>query len=809
MAKNHAYVWPALTVAIALVIAILALPQSWRARIPVLGAPSFHFGLDLKGGTELDFRISEDEIDEQRQKLDEQIQTLEAEGGSAEKIAELRLERQILDDQKTNLVEAIRIVLERRLNALGVSEATITPSYIGDERHFLVQCPGVIDVQECVDTVGKTIQLEFKEEFTEATEEYEKEVRAKADRAMRAITESGRTLQAVGTDLGDELGIAYDDEAFYFRDGLPKGLENIWTNPPQRVTRYEGTVIVPQQTADGGMEEQEVRGVFLVQATRPKTATGRTLNSAPEAFTELAKEDPAMRYVTHETKALDASIDPRVAAALRSMQSGELRAVDMGDGSARVIFLRGLTPGQEEMDVSHILVQYQGANGADPAVKRTKEEALAKAKDLKARLDRGESFVALARAESDGPSKQNGGSLGAITRNDLVPVFANAAFALKQGQISDPVETPFGFHIIRSDKAPAMVPDQAGFEELHVPGPGGLEKAKALITRMQSGNVRRQEDVVFLRSLFFSLMPTGWKDTALDGKHFRSAAVVQDPTTNFPMVQIVFDAEGGQLFQELSKRNIGKRIAIFVGGELVSAPTVQSEIAGGVAVITGSSDFEEAKRLAQDLNTGAIPAPIHLVGQRTVEATLGAEALAASVKAAVIGMILLIVYLILVYRLLGVLASLALIIYGVIFLVILQLPLFLVTDQYVVLTLAGMAGMILSIGLSVDTNVLIFERVKEELRKGKWFSTAVETGFSKAWPSIRDSNVSTLITCAILFAFGTSIVRGFAVTLALGVGVSMFTGIVITRWMARFAAKSPLADKPWLYGGKESQPTTA
>src|SRR5205823_2809729 len=133
---------------------------------------------------------------------------------------------------------------------------------------------------------------------------------------------------------------------------------------------------------------------------------------------------------------------------------------------------------------------------------------------------------------------------------------------------------------------------------------------------------------------FFSLAPTGWKDTDLDGKHFRSATTVLDPTTNRPVVQITFDDAGGKLFQELTKRNVGKRIAIFVGGDLVSAPTVQNEISGGVAVITGSASIDEAQKLAQDLNTGAIPAPIYLSGQRTVEATLGAQALDTSVKAA-------------------------------------------------------------------------------------------------------------------------------------------------------------------------------
>ncbi|MDD4287915.1 MAG: SecD/SecF family protein translocase subunit, partial [Candidatus Peribacteraceae bacterium] len=196
-------------------------------------------------------------------------------------------------------------------------------------------------------------------------------------------------------------------------------------------------------------------------------------------------------------------------------------------------------------------------------------------------------------------------------------------------------------------------------------------------------------------------------------------------------------------------------------------------------------NFEEAQKLSQDLNTGAIPAPIYLIGQQTIEATLGGEALTASLKAALIGMIILMIYMIILYRFLGILADVALLGYALLFVVILKLPLFFFSSQYIVLTLAGMAGIILSIGMAVDANVLIFERIKEELRKGKLVTTAVEVGFKRAWPSIRDGNASTLLTCAILFMIGTSIVRGFSITLGMGVLMSMFTAITVTRWLIR------------------------
>jgi preprotein translocase subunit SecD len=268
-------------------------------------------------------------------------------------------------------------------------------------------------------------------------------------------------------------------------------------------------------------------------------------------------------------------------------------------------------------------------------------------------------------------------------------------------------------------------------------------------------------------------------------------------------VQILFDEEGAKLFQELTKKNINKPIAIFVGGELVSAPTVQQEIAGGTAVITGSSTYEEANKLATDLNTGAIPAPIHLTGQNTIEATLGSAAVQDSLKAAIIGFIVLAFFMLVIYRVLGAIAVGALTLYVILLIALMKLPLLLITQHNIVLTLAGIAGIILSIGMAVDANVLIFERMKEEMKKGKSLTTAADTGFKRAWPSIRDGNSSTLITSAILFVIGTSIIRGFAVTLAMGIVLSLFTAIVVTRWLLHRILESPMAERNELFGGRK------
>lgn len=804
MAKRSSS-WPAATAIAGLALLFVALPGEWKSALPSWLNPPFHFGLDLAGGTQLDFRISEDEIRSQMEQVDADIAEAEQAGGG-DRLTILRNERRVLEDQQQNIVEAIRTVLERRINSLGVSEATITPSYVGDEKHLLVECPGIIDTKVCIDTVGKTIQLEFKEEQTEATPEYESGVRAKVAASLQAIRTGSGTLQTIGQDMGDELGVSYADSATLFRDQLPKGLEGVWTAPPTGVQQIPGSLPTTVQNDDGTIGQREVNGIFLVQSLGPKFQTGRVLQDASSAFVQLASTDGTLSASTKNDVALNGDVPARIAGALRGMKQGDLSVAKLDDGTAHVLFLGKFTPGKEQVDVSHILVSYKGAQSAEATVTRTKEEAYARAEDLRTQIEGGADFDTLARTQNDALTRDQAGHIGVVDREHLAPAFADAAFSAKDGQVVGPIETPLGYHVIKVNKATFTTDDVATWNDLAVANDPARNidagtLAQSLLTRLQAGQVMRPEDALALRMLFFSLEPTGWKDTHLDGKHFRTATAVLDPTTNIPVVQIAFDDEGAKLFQELTKDNIGKQIAIFVGGQLVTAPRVQSEITGGTAVITGSQNTQEAQQLAQDLNTGAIPAPIHLVGQRTVEPTLGAEALATSVKAGVIGIIVVMLYMIFFYRAFGVVASLALSFYAVIFLALFKLPLFLFTSQYMVLTLAGAAGLILSIGMAVDTNVLVFERVKEELRKGKGLATAVEIGFDKAWSSVRDSNISTLITCALLFLIGTSIVRGFAVTLGIGVLISMFTGMVVSRWIAKKVVASPVPKNGTLFPG--------
>ena len=262
--------------------------------------------------------------------------------------------------------------------------------------------------------------------------------------------------------------------------------------------------------------------------------------------------------------------------------------------------------------------------------------------------------------------------------------------------------------------------------------------------------------------------------TELTGRYLERATLEFDTNTREPKVSLQFNAEGTALFAKITKENVGKMVAIYLDGSPISTPVVREEIPNGQAIISGGFNPTEAKQLVGRLNSGALPVPITLISTQTIGATLGENAIKAGVKAAIVGFLLVVLFLILMYRLPGLIAALALCIFVAIILALFKLiP--------VTLTAAGIAGFIISIGIAVDANVLIFERVKEELRSGKGIREAVQLGFSRAWFSIRDSNISNFITAVILFWFGTSLIKGFALTLGMGVIISMFSAIMITR----------------------------
>ncbi|MFH1909974.1 MAG: protein translocase subunit SecD [bacterium] len=249
-----------------------------------------------------------------------------------------------------------------------------------------------------------------------------------------------------------------------------------------------------------------------------------------------------------------------------------------------------------------------------------------------------------------------------------------------------------------------------------------------------------------------------------------------------PIIFLEFSKEGADKFKEITKRNIGKPIMTKLDDEVVNVATVQTEISGGEAQITGIETLKEAKDTVKLINEGALPAPINLVSENQVGASLGRDAVEKSLVAGLIGLMLVAVFMLVYYRGLGVVAVVALFIYTLIVVSLFKLiP--------VTMTLAGIAGFIFSIGAAVDANILIFERFKEEKQKNLLITQALENGFTRSWPSIRDSNIASLITAFILFYISTGLVRGFALTLAIGIFVSLFTSIYVTRTILRFFIK--------------------
>jgi len=677
-------------------------------------ASGIKLGLDLKGGSQLDYLVD--------------------------------LSKVPAEDQD-QVVEGVQEVIRKRVDSLGVSEPNIYLSKVGTETHVVVELAGITDLEEAKATVGKTIQLEFREQNTEVDPNQVAEAQSGATAFYNAVL-AGEDFATKGAAEAKTLGdkVSFSQEELNAVDNLSEDLKKAVEG------KEVGALIAPTEMSDGYTigadgQLQVLKGFTVIQIT------GRDKQTVEE------------------------KIEPEV--------------------SAR-----------------HILVSYKGATKSTS--ERTKAEAKAKAEDLLKQIQGGTPLADLATSNSDDSgSAAKGGDLGSFKKGVMAPEFEEAAFALNKDGISEIVETEFGFHIIQVyDKIEASV---------------------------QSKDVDR----IAYNKISYSTSPIAWKQTpALTGEHFKHADVSFNQAYQ-PMVDITFTSEGAKLFEEVTGRNVGKPLAIFVGGELISSPNVNEAISGGQAQISGNFSIEEAQQLARDLNTGAIPAPISLVGQYNISATLGAEALQQSAFAGIIGLLVLMVWMLAYYRIPGLIANVALLIYCAILLglikialptalaLLLGLGLFIaltymilankdsageklvsfllacvvlffmtfVLSSQVTLTLAGIAGVILSIGMAVDANILIFERIKEELNEEKSLMEAINEGFHRAWDSIRDSNFSSLITCAILFYFGSSIIRGFALNLALGILVSMFSAITLTYTFLQFTAQSKTLEKKlWLFG---------
>jgi preprotein translocase subunit SecD len=325
-----------------------------------------------------------------------------------------------------------------------------------------------------------------------------------------------------------------------------------------------------------------------------------------------------------------------------------------------------------------------------------------------------------------------------------------------------------------------------------LPGIESIDDAIALVGKTAQLDFR--ELPAELKESTESSVPlSGFIQTGLTGKDLQKAFVQFDGTTGQPVVAIQFSGEGKNKFGELTTRNVGKPVAIFLDEMPITAPQVNEAITTGEAVISGSFTTEEAKELAIQLNAGALPVPIEIIEQRTIGPSLGEESIQKSVFAGMIGLAAVMIFMVVIYGRLGLIADLALLIYGLVTLSLYKLiP--------ITLTLPGIAGFILSVGMAVDSNILIFERMKEEIRTGKPWQTAMLLGFGKAWDSIKDANLTTILTALILlnpfnisWLVTSGTVRGFALTLLIGVLISMFTGVFVSRVLLRT-----------LYKGKDS-----
>jgi protein-export membrane protein SecD len=595
----------------------------------------------------------------------------------------------IAQDERAAALEGVRDVIERRVNAFGVSEPLVQTNISGGRYRVIVELAGVFDVGDAIDLIGETPILEFK-----------------------------LPTQEIDIEITDEDQIEID--------------------AAQDEERAAALAVLDRAIAGEDFSDL-VREFSLDTATVESGGYIGFVDESHSVFDGLATEIEDGRYSTGVIDGLYESTS--------SMHVIHFLSEDV----------------DEAVQTSHILICHTESERCTSD--RSKEEAFTFAQEvLEGTTTR--NFSDQAIEFSDGPSSEEGGDLGLVSKGAMVAVFEDALFALSDGEISEIVETEFGYHIIYR----LNTQETPQYEIAH------LEMEWTTASDL--------------------LVIDPWENTELSGKHVAAASVSFDPQFGTPYVVLDFNGEGADLFATLTEENVGEVIGIFLDGEPISTPVVQQAIYGGQASITGQFGLDEAKLLALRLNAGALPVPIEIVSRQTVGPTLGAESLDKSMNAAAIGFVLVGLFMIAYYRFAGLLAVLSLMIYTVLNLVLYR-------ALGVTITLAGIAGFILSLGMAVDANVLIFERLREELRSGRDLQTAIDEGFRRAWTSIRDGNVTTLIAAGVLFFFSTSFVKGFALTLGLGVLLSMITAVFVTRLLLKWSSSFKRLNGKWLYGGNK------
>jgi len=524
-------------------------------------------------------------------------------------------------------------------------------------------------------------------------------------------------------------------------------------NEPQRTLTLDEKKKITDSAKDAKAKAQD----FLAKAAKDPGQFENLLRSATDDV-KLKENGGDLGFIK------DKSEYQKIYAAAKDVRAGTVAPAVIEDyGTDYVVKVEETKEAGQEIQARHILIQWAGAENSPTSTTRTKEQALAKIQEIKKEIN-DKNFADLAKKYSEEPGASiSGGDLGWFGKGAMVQAFEDKAFALTKGQVSDPVETQFGYHLIYKI-------DERATQDV---------RARAM---------------PFKKIVETDILPAAdaWKLTDLTGKQLQNATVEFDPRSGSPEVSLQFNDEGAKLFAEITKRNVGRPVAIFLDNEPISVPTVQTEILGGKAVITGNFSIAESKLLAQRLQAGALPVPIKLIAQQSVGPMLGEASVQASLKAGLWGLLLVSLFMLAFYRLPGLISVVALGMYTFISMAIFKL-------LPVTLSLSGIAGFVLSIGMAVDANVLIFERLKEELRLGKPYSLAMEEGFKRAWLSIRDGNATSLISCFVLYWFTSSVIKGFALTLAIGVLVSMFTAITITRNLMRFFLTPAIVEKfGWL-----------
>jgi protein-export membrane protein SecD len=591
--------------------------------------------------------------------------------------------------ERKEALNGVRDVIERRVNALGVSEPLIQTLRAGESWRVNVELAGIRDIQEAIKLIGETPILEFKTENTEKPRDLTADEKKRLDTENAAAKKKTETILAEALKPGTDFARLAQDNT-------------------------------PSTTTSGGSQANPATGKIVAPA---------------DVYSEV--KDLAAGTVLN--KVLERS------------------------HSYAVVKVEEVKEAGKEVEARHLLIAFQGAEG--DLAERSKDDARKKIEELKKQATV-ENFEELVKKNSDEPgATDTGGLLGWFGEGAMVEPFEKAVFPQAKGTISEVVETAFGFHLIQK-----------------------MDERPLKDVQVRMIEVKKMTDLDIVPPV------DPWMATKLTGKQLQSARVDFDPNTSGIRVALQFDDEGAKSFADITKQNIGKPLAIFLDGEMVSnpPPIVQDEIIGGQAVITGNFTLNEAKLMARRLQSGALPVPIKIIAQQTVGPTLGLDSLQKSLYAGIVGFLLVALYMILLYRLPGLVSVAALVLYAALSATVFKL-------LPVTLTLSGIAGFILSIGIAVDANVLVFERLKEEWREGKGLSQAMEDAFRRAWLSIRDGHMTVLISCAVLYWFSSSVIKGFALTLAIGTLISLFTAVVSTRTILRSLVTTRVGRYSWWF----------